>query len=261
MDFTNIEFRFSSFFPQDLEQEKGRSSILALTANLGKICRDFYMWRKDSIQPCSVISLLSKRQNKIKTNKKGGGKKSQHRYPSRVVWKRPWEDHFPLWGLLLVAFICSWAVSLPASPILSFPVTVMRQRQKLTCCPSPCHTSQSSTDLRHNLYEMEEKHCACDSVPDFAFGLLVVWELLECSHGQFLWFRLLSCFLCRVFWESAYFADSFFFFNLNFLFFYLLFILPTRGIPSFILLFLILFFSMIAAALHSLKLAWFFSAI
>lgn len=127
----NIEFCFSSSFPKDLGEEKGRSSILALTANLGKIGRDFYMWRKDSIQPRSLISSLSKRENKMKTNKKGGGKKGKHHYPSIVVWRRPWEDHFPLWGLLLVAFLCSWGISLPAPPILSFPITVAPSEVKL----------------------------------------------------------------------------------------------------------------------------------
>lgn len=52
------------------------------------------------------------------------------------------------------------------------------------------------------------------TLPDLAFCLLIDWELLlwERNYAQFLWLRVLRCLLHKVFWESVYFAVSFFFF-------------------------------------------------
>lgn len=93
--------------------------------------RQRFLHVKERFYSALQFNFLSlKNRTKWKLIKRGGGE-GKHHYPSIVVWKRPWEDHFPLWGLLLVAFLCSWGISLPAPPILSFPITVAPSEVKL----------------------------------------------------------------------------------------------------------------------------------
>lgn len=88
------------FFSKRFERRKERTQLHThIDSDLRENRQTFYMWRKDSTQPCSLISHLSKRENKIKIIKtKMNGREKKHNYHSRIVWKKTLRKPLPTWG-------------------------------------------------------------------------------------------------------------------------------------------------------------------
>lgn len=97
------------------EEKKEHSSIFAVT--LGKICR--YLICEEKILFSLPVWFPFSQKEKLFLKKRSGGGK--HNYYSTIIWKRPWEEHFPLQELL-VTCLSSWHMCLPAPSILSFPI-------------------------------------------------------------------------------------------------------------------------------------------
>lgn len=113
-----LNFASNPSFQKDLADEHKEHSPLFAGIS-GKICRYLFCEEK-SLFSLPVWFPFSQKKNKNKKLlKKRGRGRGKQKYYSRIIWKRPWEEHFSLQELLVACFI-SWCICLLSPSIPSF---------------------------------------------------------------------------------------------------------------------------------------------